>query len=144
MTKKFVIDSCVFMKLFLDEEDDEIAEKLIFEIAANDHKIYVPSLFIYEVSNIIASKKLDEKQVFSILKKYEKSVLKIIDPAQEIFFQSIKMAQNGNNKSGYPSVYDCVYHALAIEQKCNFVTSDAKHFAKTKTFGFIKLLKEYE
>lgn len=142
--KKFVIDSCVFMKLFLNEEDDEIAEKLIQKIVTNNELIYVPDIFIYEVANITAAQQLDASQVFAILEKHKKSILKVIAPDYDILNQAIKMAKNGNNKSGYPSVYDCSYHALAIKLGCNFVTSDKKHFVKAKKFGFIKLLKEYE
>ena len=142
--KKFVIDSCVFMKLFLNEEDDEIAEKLIKEIVENNESIYVPDIFIYEVANVAAAKKLDVTQVFAILEKHRKSTLKVISPDYDILNQAIKMAQNGNDKSGYPSVYDCSYHALAIKLGCSFVTSDKKYFIKAKKFGFIKLIKEYE
>lgn len=144
MTKKFVIDSCVFMKLFLEEENDEIAEKLITEAAKNHDLIYVPNIFIYEVSSIIANKNLDMKQVFSILEKYKKSTLKIIDPDSHLLIKAIEMARGGNAKSGYPAVYDSIYHALAIENNCTFITSDIKHYTKSKKFGFIKLLKEYE
>lgn len=141
--KKFVIDSCVFMKLFLDEEDSEIAEKLIAEISKNGQAIYVPSIFIYEITNVASSKKLDIRQVFSILEKHKKSALKIIEPTYEILHQATKIAQSGNAKSGYPSIYDCSYHALAINLSCDFITSDSKHFAKTKQLGSIKLLKDY-
>ncbi len=143
MTKKFVIDSCVFMKLFLEEDDDKIAEKLLIEAIKNYNQIYVPSIFIYEISNIAANKNLDLKHFFSILEKYEKSVLKIIEPSADLLKKSIKMAKSGNTKSDYPSVYDCIYHVLAIEKNCVFITSDHKHYAKAKKFSFIKLLKDY-
>ena len=141
--KKFVIDSCVFMKLFLDEEDSEIAEKLIAEISKNGQEIYVPTIFIYEITNVASYKKLDLKQIFYILEKHKKSSLKIVEPTYEILHQATKIAQNGNVKSGHPSIYDCSYHALAIDLGCDFITSDGKHFAKTKQLGSIKLLKDY-
>lgn len=142
-SQEFVVDSCVFAKLFLKENEQEIALKFFTESTSKLCKIYVPSIFTFEVLNICAVKKLDENDIFFLLDRYQKFGLKIINPSESMLRKAIKMTKIGHSKSGYPSFYDCIYHALAAELGCNFITSDGKHFAKTKQLGHIKLLKEY-
>lgn len=41
-------------------------------------------------------------------------------------------------------MYDSVYHAMAIINDGVFITSDKRHYEKTKSFGHITLLKDWE
>lgn len=54
------------------------------------------------------------------------------------------MARTGHDKSGYPSIYDSIYQSLAMQVEGVFLTADKKHFAKTKQFKHICLLKDWE
>ena len=54
------------------------------------------------------------------------------------------IVSDGQKNSGFPSLYDSVYHALAINNNCHFVTADKRHEAKTKQFGHIVLLDQWE
>jgi len=141
-TKEFVIDSSIFVKLFLDENDQKNALRFFNEVSEKKYLIHAPKIFLYEVLNVCANKKLDAKPILKLLSEYQKSNLQIIDPTQEIMLSAIDMTKLGHAKSGYPSFYDCVYHALAIEKKCQFITSDSKHISKSKMFGFVKDLSE--
>ena len=49
-----------------------------------------------------------------------------------------------HEKSGFPTIYDSIYHALAIQLDAVFLTADKKHYAKAKEYGHIKLLSEWE
>lgn len=65
-----------------------------------------------------------------------------MEPSEVVIKKALKIVGHGHFKSGFPHFYDSVYHALAIEHKCDFVTSDEKHYEKSKGFGNIKLLRE--
>lgn len=143
-TTKLVIDSCVFAKIFLQEPDRYQALRLFDVFLNSDLKIYVPSIFIYEIFNICCRQNLETEEIFKIISKYKKYGLLIMDLDNDGFSKAMEIAKTGNKKSGYPSFYDCTYHALALENKCTFITSDVKHYQKTKKFGHIKLLKDYE
>ena len=45
-------------------------------------------------------------------------------------------------KSGFPSFYDAIYHALAMINDCDFITADRRHYEKTKALGKVKLLDD--
>ncbi len=140
----FVIDSCIFAKLFLKEEDRDTAISFLENSVKRHYKIYVPRIFIYEILSICSEKNLERSEVFKAINQYQNCGLNIVDPSETLFNHALEIAKHGHTKSGYPSFYDSIYHALAIENNCTFITSDIKHYVKTKKFGFIKLLKEYE
>jgi predicted nucleic acid-binding protein len=70
----------------------------------------------------------------------KKTNLKIIELEENIIQKSLKITQMGHDKSGFPSFYDSVYHAIAIENNCDFITADKVHFDKVKQLGNIKFL----
>ena len=140
--QEFVVDSCVFAKLFLEENDQEKALKFFNELAVRRCKIYVPSIFLFEVLNVCSVNKINEEDVFFLINRYQKFGLQIVNPSEKTLRNALKMTKIGHKKSGYPSFYDCVYHALAIELDCQFITSDFKHITKAKKFGSIKSLDE--
>jgi len=140
--KEFVIDSCVFVKLFLQEKDQDAAIKFLRRAIVEDYLLYVPSIFIYEIFAVCADKKLDVNEVFETFEIYNGNGLRVIDLSEKLLNSAIDMTKHGSKKSGYPSFYDCVYHAIALEKKCYFITSDDKHIVKSKKFGFVKNLRE--
>ena len=142
MTNKFVVDSCIFAKLFLLEEDRERVVE--FFIKANQEKwqVLVPTLFKSEFLNIVYCKKIDFQQTYSILEHNLGTIIEVVDIDKKIMAKAISICEEGNQKSGYPSTYDATYHALAILNDCEFLTADSKYYEKTKHIGNIKLLKE--
>ncbi len=143
-TKQLVVDSCVFVKLFLDEGDQKNAVEFFKKIISSGAEVYVPKLFIYEVLSICSLKKIDAQKILSVLNRHRKLYLQVVDPEDSLLLSATEMTKRGHLKSGYPSFYDCSYHALAIEKKCTFITSDAKHFAKTKNLGSVKLFEKID
>lgn len=142
ITKKIVVDSSVFLKTLFDEQDSQQAIDFFTQIAEKNFTILVPDLFVHEVYANCATKKLEYQKAHLALEKSKKSFFKIINLTDIITCDAFEMTKHGNIKSGFPSFYDCIYHSLAIQEKCTFITADEKHFAKThKKFGHIKLLK---
>lgn len=59
-------------------------------------------------------------------------IIKTNRPNQKTWDLTEKISQRGQAKSGFPSMYDSIYHALAIKLDAIFLTADKKHDAKTK------------
>lgn len=137
--KKIVLDSSVFIKLFLDESDRQLAVNLIRNSAKI--KFLVPSIFTYEVVAVAILNKLDAEKVYALIEGQKLVNLELVEMSRELLKKAAKISDFGNVKSGFPSFYDSVYHALAIINDCDFVTADKKHYEKTKKFGHIKLLE---
>lgn len=140
--KKIVIDSCIFNKLYLDEEDSINAVDYIKKINIAGYKILVPSIFLYEVLGVAEYYRYDTEIIYDLILDYQNNNLEIITPDDVLIKKSLEMTRNGHDKSGYPTFYDCVYHALAIQNNCNFITADNKHYAKVKHIGHIRLLND--
>jgi predicted nucleic acid-binding protein len=138
---EYVLDSGVFVKLLINEEDSEKAEVLIAQIVADvDNYIVVPDIFMYEVIGICKKYDVSRSIINDTFKFYQqKYVIKV--PLDGIIVDlALEMTESGHDKSGFPTFYDCVYHALAIQRDCDFITADKKHFAKVKDLGHIRLL----
>ncbi len=141
---KVVLDSSVFNKLFLMEDDRDKALKCLEDLNENDFEILVPSIFQYEVLGVAGYYKLDLNEVYDLIRSYEESVMRVISPSCDMVKMAIKITNSkAKSFSGYPSFYDSIYHALAIANNCDFLTADNKHYQKTKDIGNIKLLSEW-
>lgn len=139
--KKYVVDSSIFIAMFLKEENSHKA--LEFFNNANKHQVNLlaPSIFIYEVMAILLKEAINLLDIESVLDSQIKSCLKIMDLDQKLIKETDKLTKKSHPKSGFPSFYDSSYHALAILNDCNFITIDKKHYDKTKHLKNIKLLK---
>jgi len=136
MDNKIVLDSCVFNKLFLQEPETDTAIALINHLTAKPYEIFAPNLFLYEVLAIAKVNKVDTQQIYAIIVKLQNLGLQLIELNPVIIEKSLTICDVGHDKSGFPSFYDAVYHALAILNNC--------YFFKTSQLGNIVLLKDWE
>ncbi len=141
---RVVIDACVFLKLFLDEEGSNEARIFFKKIVTNeDTQIIVPSLFLHEVMAQISKTNFSLEIVFECFKMYNSVCLTVVDIDLETSLKAKDIiATTSHPKSGFPSFYDASYHALAMLNNCDFITADKKHYDKTKQLGSIKLLED--
>ena len=144
MQNKVVLDSCVFNKLFLQEDDRQQAISLITELAQRKYQVLVPNLFLYEVLTIASVSNFPTDQAYNLITQYQKANLELVDLDQSCILKAIEICETGHKKSGFPSFYDASYHALAILNNCIFVTADTRHVSKTHQLGHIILLKDWE
>ncbi len=138
MNKAVVVDSNVFAKLFLKEEDSEQAENFMYNCLKEEIRILVPSLFLYEIIYISQKRNKNPRRVQECLHaqtniEYRELTPELVDKSLELIEQST------HPKTGFPSFYDASYHALAILNDCDFITADKRHYEKTKNLGNIKL-----
>jgi len=141
---KAVLDSCVFSKLFLQEPDRQEAIELITELSKRNTQVLVPSLFLYEVLSIAAISSFSIQSTYALIKQYQSANLSLVELDQPTILKAIEICEQGHEKSGFPSFYDASYHALAIINECQFITADKRHVAKTKEFGHVTLLSDWE
>src|SRR5688572_25535953 len=130
--EKVVIDSCIFIKLFVNENDSDIALAFFDKLLSNKTKILVPELFYYEVLAACIKNNINLELAGEIIGDYEKSILKFVKPTGLILKKAHDITLYGSEKSGFPSFYDSLYHALAICEETDFFTSDKKYYAKVK------------
>lgn len=142
MANKLVLDSSVFVKSFLEEEYSQEIRELLLKWNKQQVSIIVPELFVLEVISVALINNLDTKYLLDLIDSMKKNNLKILGLSSRHLTQAIKISEYGNNKSGYPSIYDSLFHAIAIIENATFLTADKKHYAKSKQFGQIMLLSE--
>ena len=132
-----VLDSSVALKwIFADEEGAEHAKRVRDDHVTGKNEISVPSLFFYEIANVLATKvKLSAEEAleaFELISAFELSVHEL-DTSEYLEAVTIAMKLK-------ISVYDSSYHVLASRLGCRFLTSDRKFWEKAKGMGVVELL----
>ena len=144
MQKTFIIDSNLFAKILHPEHDSGEA-KIFFKTCVKFNiKLFAPDLFKYEIAEVTRYHKGSLQKTRDLLHSFENSILSINDPNDDMWLLAEKIVDTGNPKSGFPSMYDSIYHAMAICMDSVFITADKKHFEKAKSFNHICLLDEWE
>lgn len=139
-----VIDSNVFAKLFAEEHDSTEARAFFKYCVTNNIPLLAPTLFSYEVLQIAIYYDYPLHNALEVLESSEAFNLNLKTLSKEDWLNAEEMVQSGHEKSGFPSLYDCSYHVLALSQGCVFLTADKRHAIKTKQFGAIKLLQDWQ
>ena len=139
--QKYVIDSSVFNKLYLDEVDRDKAQQLFIQAAADKTQLLAPDLLYLEVVNTAQRCGVPVNSVVELLES-QKYLLQMRAVSDDERKKAIQIIANGHAKSGYPSIYDALFHAMALCNEAVFVTADKRHYAKTQTLGSICLLSD--
>ncbi len=145
MAKIFVWDSNIFAKLLFEEPDTAQARDFVRAcFQGDDTRILIPELFLYELASITQYYDDDILRTMNTLEAPLASQLIAVSPSKDVWVLAQKITRAGHKNSGYPSMYDSIYHAIAIKSDGVFVTADKKHFEKAKSFGHICLLQDWE
>ena len=144
MTKLIIPDSNIFIKLLHPEHDSEEVKVFFKTCAELNTKLIVPELFKYEISAVACSFKCDLKKTLDLYYMHTRAIMTVSTPNEETWLLAEKITQAGSQQSGFPSLYDSIYHALAINLNGVFLTADKKHYDKAKEFGHIALLEVWE
>lgn len=142
-TKTLVIDSSVFNKLYLDEPDRHFALE-IFRWASEGRVVLIaPTLLYLEVIATSQYYRLPVQPIKDLLDQQVQHNLLLVEPEAQHLEKAIEIITTGHPKSGFPSVYDAVFHAMAMVENFTLVTADRRHFAKTDHLGHIALLEHW-
>lgn len=139
-----VLDSGVFAKLFLEEEGRVDLIELLEFIGKNHVSVICPDIFLYEALSIAAQNSIPLEKTLAAIHQFEESYLTIAPLSALQLKLAMRMAEDGHAKSGFPSIYDSAYHALAISNEGMFITADKRHIAKAQQYGHVALLKDWK
>ncbi len=133
--KVYVPDASVILKWVIGEEEDaDGAFTLLNGWLHQEHEFIVPTLWRYEVGNVLGLKRPKEADaILTLLVEYHFDETAISDEMSRIAF-SLMRDHRG------VTFYDACYHAVAIARKGVMVTADRTYYAKVKSKGGIMLV----
>ena len=138
-----VIDSSVFVKLMVAEDDSAAARAFMVACLQQEIDFGAPDLFRLEVLGFALHHGIPFVHVRELIEIQEAAGFQIRPLSSDVIDHADAIARNGNKKSGYPSLQDSLYHALAIATDGIFVTADRKHLEKTKKFKHAISLQQW-
>jgi len=134
-----VPDASVILKWALaseDEEDRDRALALRDAWLAGECRVLVPSLWVYEVGNVLGRKEPRlAPALLSALIALRLDEIQAADVAETAF---------GLMATAHVTFYDAVYHAVAIDLGGTLVTADASHLRRTSRTGRAVLLRSWK
>lgn len=142
MSALIVPDANLFIKQLVSEVDSHLA--FDFFRACIDRQLLAPELLRYEVMQVAYAKGCDFEVVYHLISSYESNHLVLKQPTENEWRIACEIIDNSHPKSGFPSMHDAIYHAIAVANNGLFVTADKRHYEKTRRFGHIALLSEWE
>lgn len=145
MKKNIVVpDANVFAKLLTNEADSAEAKVFFKTCALTGTNLLVPELFSYEIAEVTRYHSGQLSKTLDLLDAHLHAIMTVAKPDRDTWLLAEKIALDGHPKSGYPTIYDAIYQALAIKTNATFVTADKRHYMKAKQHGNIVLLKDWE
>lgn len=139
-----VFDASVLVKLFKGEPESDIARQMVDSLVGGDETFLAPSVILYEALSAALHVDLDLATVHGLLAQLRRFGLKIIDPGESDIVLAEKIAKQEAPGGGYPTLFDSIYHAIAIERGGTFVTADSRHVAKTSHLNHVMLLSDWQ
>lgn len=126
------------------ETDSEAARRFLQACAIEKARILVPEHFLYELVNVSQRLNIAIQNTLELFEAMKGSILTVVTPGHSAWLLAEKIANDGHEKSGFPSIYDSIYHSLAIESEAVFATADKRYYAKAEHHSGICLLKDWE
>lgn len=132
-----VLDASVALKwIFDDEAGAETALAVRDAHVSGENEIAVPSLFFYEIANVLATKvKLTDSEARSAFSMFWDFEFDVCDLNQDDLLEAMKLSHKHRI-----STYDASYMVLANRMGCALVTADRKFWEKVTKYGDVKLV----
>jgi predicted nucleic acid-binding protein len=136
---KYVIDASVTVKWVLAEPDLEKALGFRDDLRKSVHELLAPGIFTLEACHALTRA---ERQGRIPVGKARALLLDILSTPPRVFpFQSLLLRAIDTSSNMRIGVYDCLYVALAEQEKCELVTADTTMVrALQPTLPFIRTL----
>jgi predicted nucleic acid-binding protein len=138
-----VIDASVFVKLFKKEEGSDIARALIDHILEQRDTFLAPSILLYEALSAALHVEQPFDKIGDLFDQLRDFGLGIEEPTKDELVLSEKIARTEAPGGGYPTLFDSIYHAMAIRRGGTLVTADRRHLAKAEHLGSVMLLSDW-
>jgi predicted nucleic acid-binding protein len=121
---KIVVDSSVVIKWFMPEPYSMEARRILDAYQRDRFSLLVPDLLYAEVGNIVWKKHrfqdLAAADAQDIIDNFRMLTF-LITPTADLLDAAYRIAVDHQR-----TVYDALYVALSVEEKCQFVTADEK------------------
>lgn len=143
---RMVLDASVAVKWLLPEEESEKARHVFLDWNAGRIELAAPSLLPVEVASALCKKvrkkEVDRGRAAQLFWEFQRLNLPLV-PAENLVFSALDFAF----LYGHP-VYDCIYVALAVRDRCCLLTADdvlVRRFRNPKPGArqFVCLLKDW-
>ena len=139
---KYVIDSSVMIKWLLTEPDSDKALRLRDDLRSSVHELLSPDIFTVEASHALTRA---ERQSRILVGQARALLLDILTTPPNIHpFQPFLLRAIDISSTVRIGVYDCIYVALAEQERCELVTADTTLVrALQPSFSFIRTLTSF-
>ncbi len=138
--EELVIDASVSGSWVIESEATPEAGLLLEKVVNHQLDVIVPSLWIYEMINILKSsvgrKRLTSEDASQGLRIIQEIPVRVFHPDQ-----SVQRAMFGLSVKHNISVYDASYITIAGQMSCRFVTADKKLLSLRGRLPFITPLE---
>ncbi len=133
-----VIDTSIVYKWLREEDQRNLALKILDDFLDKKQEVMVPDLLLYELANVLATKKgLSDKTALEAWTYFSDLNLKYYYPTPAFMSKCLEFARNKG-----VSVYDSAFAILAEENNCEFITADEQFIEKTN-LPFVRHLGHY-
>ncbi len=139
---KYVIDSSVMVKWVLTEPDSDKALRLRDDLCQSVHELLAPDIFTVEAAHALTRA---ERQPRIPVGQARGLFLDILTtPPHAVPFQPLLLRAIDISSAMRIGVYDCIYVALAEQEKCELATADISMVRVLQpTFPFLRTLSSF-
>lgn len=138
MKRLLVPDASVMLKWVLKTKEDDVdqALSLLSAWVAREVKLLLPSLWVYEVGNIVGRKNPERSgEIMTLLLEYRFPEAKTDAALATVTLDLMR--------SHGVTFYDASYHAVALRAGGCFVTADETYLRKAGSAGQVALLRDF-
>ena len=142
MIDQLVVDACVVSKWLLPEPDSENAQRILELYQDDKIDLCAPSLLIPEVGHVL-TKRVRRREITAAQARiaFEYMLLNAPVPVENYSILQSAFHLSAAHQTSY---YDCLYLAVALEQRCDLVTADERFYnAMRPAYSCIRLLRTF-
>jgi predicted nucleic acid-binding protein len=139
-----ILDASVLIKLFKNEEDSAVARQFInVQLLDRKDAFLAPSILIYETLSAALHVEQPFDRITALIDRLRTLGLVIEEPEATELILAEKIARTEAPGGGFPTLFDSIYHAMAIERDATLITADRRHVAKAGDYGHITVLADW-